>query len=155
MYIMLMGVLVFSGMAVFSNKIALQAKMRSSAYQVARQQLDTLKSTNFDRLNPVSDTSFDIPSDVVAALPGNSNSKYEVQGIYNVVSTTGTLKQANVRIKWRNASTPEGKVAPWSEVRLGTILVKPGSVTAGAPASGTSGSSGGGIIGGLLGGLKK
>jgi len=146
MYIMLMGVLVFSGMAVFSNKIALQAKMRSSAYQVARQQLDTLKTTNFDRLNPVADTVFDIPADVVASLPGNTNSKYQVQGLYNVVSSSATLKQANVRIRWRNASTPEGKVAPWSEVRLGTILVRPGSVTAAAPATSPATVSGGGPL---------
>lgn len=152
MYIMLMGVLVFSGMAVFSNKIALQAKMRSSAYQVARQQMETLKSTSFERLAAVSDTAFSIPDDVIAALPGNTNSKYEVQGLYNIQDSTSTLKQANIRIRWRNASTPEGKVAPWSEVRLGTILVKPGSVTAGAPVSGSSGSSGGGLLGGLLGG---
>lgn len=149
---MLMGVLVFSGMAVFSNKIALQAKMRSSAYQVARQQLDTLKSTNFDRLNPITDTVFDIPADVIASLPGNTNSKYQVQGLYNVVSTTSTLKQANVRIRWRNASTPEGKIAPWSEVRLGTILVRPGSVTAAPATSPATGS--GGLLGGILGGKK-
>jgi len=152
MYIMLMGVLVFSGMAVFSNKIALQAKMRSSAYQVARQQLDTMKSTNFDRLNPIADTVFDIPADVIASLPGNTNSKYQVQGLYNVVSTTSTLKQANVRIRWRNASTPEGKIAPWSEVRLGTILVRPGSVTAAPATSPATGS--GGLLGGILGGKK-
>lgn len=155
MYIMLMGVLVFSGMAVFSNKIALQAKMRSSAYQVARQQMETLKSTSYDRLTAVGDTVFSIPSDVVESLPGNTNAKYEVQGIYNIQDSTATLKQANVRIRWRNASTPEGKVAPWSEVRLGTILVKPGSVTAGTPTSPSGSSGGGSVIGGLLGGLKK
>lgn len=161
---MLMGVLVFSGMAVFSNKIALQAKMRSSAYQVARQQMETLKSTSFDRLNPVADTTFDIPADVIASLPGNSNGKYQVQGVYNIQAATSTLKQANVRIRWRNASTPEGRSAPWSEVRLGTILVKPGSVTtnpsqastngsSSGSSSGGSGSGGGGLLGGILGGL--
>ncbi|MBA4294056.1 hypothetical protein C0431_13925 [bacterium] len=129
MYILLIGVLVFSGMAVFSNKIALQAKVRTSAYQVARGQIDILKSTDFDRLAPIPDTSFDIPTEMINALPGSTNTKYEVQGLRSVAQVTSTKKQLNVRIKWRNASSPEGKVAPWSEVRLSTIVVRPGSVT--------------------------
>ncbi len=129
MYILLVGVLVFSGMAVFSNKVALQAKTRSAAYQVARQQMETLKSTSFDRLFEVSDTTFDIPQEVIDALPGKTNTKYEVQGMYNVTDISPTMKQANVRIRWRNAAAVEGQVAPWSEVRLGTLLCRPGSIT--------------------------
>lgn len=150
MYILLVGVLVFSGMAVFSNKVALQAKTRSAAYQVARQQMETLKSTSFDRLFAVGDTTFDIPQEVIDALPGKTNTKYEVQGIYNVTDVTDTVKQANVRIRWRNAAAVEGRIAPWSEVRLGTLLCRPGSVTntlptpAGTSSLGSGGSSGGG-----------
>ena len=129
MYILLIGVLVFSGMAVFSNKIALQAKVRSSAYQVARGQMDVLKTTDFDKLMPMTDVTFDIPQELIDALPGANNAKYETQGIYTISDRSMTQKQLDVRIKWRNASSPEGQTAPWSEVRLGTILTRPGSVT--------------------------
>ncbi len=129
MYILLIGVLVFSGMAVFSNKIALQAKVRSSAYQVARGQMDVLKTTDFDKLMPMTDVTLDIPQELIDALPGANNAKYETQGIYTISDRSMTQKQLDVRIKWRNASSPEGQTAPWSEVRLGTILTRPGSVT--------------------------
>ncbi|ARU39750.1 hypothetical protein CCB80_00750 [Armatimonadetes bacterium Uphvl-Ar1] len=129
MYILLIGVLVFSGMAVFSNKIALQAKVRSSAYQVARGQMDVLKTTDFDKLMPMTDVTFDIPQELIDTLPGANNAKYETQGIYSISDRSMTQKQLDVRIKWRNASSPEGQIAPWSEVRLGTILTRPGSVT--------------------------
>lgn len=129
MYILLVGVLVFSGMAVFSNKVALQAQVRSAAYQVARGHLDILKTTEFDKLSPMTDVPFDIPQEMIDALPGSSNTKYEVEGIYSISTTSGTKKQVDVRIKWRNASTPEGQTPPWSQVRLGTVLVRPGSVT--------------------------
>lgn len=134
MYLLLIGVLVFAGMAVFANKIGLQAKLRTSAYQIARQQVEALKSTNFDNLVSVAETPFDIPEEVIRGLPGGDNAKYEVTGAYKVEDRNSSTKTVTVRIKWRNASSPEGRIAPWSEVRLATILVRPGSVTApGAP----------------------
>lgn len=134
MYLLLVGVLVFAGMAVFANKIGLQAKLRTSAYQIARQQVEALKSTNFDNLVSVAETPFDIPEEVIRGLPGGDNAKYEVTGAYKVEDRNSSTKSVTVRIKWRNASSPEGRIAPWSEVRLATILVRPGSVTApGAP----------------------
>lgn len=130
MYTLLMGVLTFAAMAVFANKVQLQAQMRANAYQLAYQQTQILQTTNFDNLHAVAATPFDIPQEIIDSFPGSSNSKYEMTGDYVVTNTSSTTKMVTVRIKWRNASTPEGQVAPWSNVRLATVLVKPGSVTA-------------------------
>lgn len=130
MYTLLIGILTFCAMAVFANKVQMQASIRSNAYQIAKQQLDTLQTTSFENLLPTtSDVEFEIPADVIASLPGGTNSKYEVSGLYKIENRSTTTRTVSVRIRWRNASTPEGQTAPWSTVRLATVVVKPGSVT--------------------------
>ncbi|MBL8067530.1 MAG: hypothetical protein JNM28_03700 [Armatimonadetes bacterium] len=132
MYITLVGVLTFAGMAVFANKVGMQAKIRSGAYQIANQQLEVLRTTSFDNLAVQNATAFTVPSEFTSSLPGANNSKYQVAGTYTIEDFSTTAKQVSVRIQWRSAATPEGQTAPWSEVRLTSILAKPGSVTAGA-----------------------
>lgn len=132
MYVTLVGVLTFACMAVFANKVGMQAKIRSGAYQVANQQLDVLRTTSFDNLQAMSEVEFIVPDEFVASLPGGSNTKYQVAGTYTIADLSNTGKQISVRVRWRSAATPEGQTPPWSEVRLTTLFAKPGSVTAGA-----------------------
>lgn len=131
MFTLLMGVLTFAGMAVFAQKVGLQAQIRTAAYQVANQQIETLRTSSFENLQLVGETPFVVPSSLIESLPGRTNSKYEVGGSYRVESMSSTVKKVSVRVRWRNASTPEGQSAPWSEVRLATLVARPGSVTAG------------------------
>ncbi|MCA0359711.1 MAG: hypothetical protein LCH41_01520 [Armatimonadetes bacterium] len=131
LYTLLMGVLTFASMAVLANKVGLQSKIRTNAYQVANQQLESIASTSFENLTVRPETSFDIPGSVITSLPGGRNTKYEVQGLYQVQEVNTTMKRISTRVRWRNATTPEGRTAPWSEVRLATVVVRPGSVTAG------------------------
>lgn len=139
MYITLMGVLVFAAMAVFANKVGMQAKIRSGAYQIANQQLEVLRTTSFENLTPQSQTSFTIPDEFVNSLPGTTkNSKYQVSGNYTIETLSTTTKQIAIRIQWRNASTNQGVAAPWSEVRLLTQVALPGSVSALPAATGSS-----------------
>ncbi|MCB0824795.1 MAG: hypothetical protein KDC26_01280 [Armatimonadetes bacterium] len=151
MYTLLVGVLTFCSMAVLANKVGLQSRLRASAYQLAFQQAEMLKTTSFDNLQAVGDTSFNIPAEVIASLPGSTvsstgttNSKYEVTSHYRVESVTTTQKKITVRIRWRNAATPESNATrPWSEVRLTTVTVKPGSITAPEAATSPAGTIGG------------
>lgn len=138
MYTLLIGVLTFCSMAVLANKVGLQSRLCASAYQLAFQQAEMLKTTSFENLQAVGDTTFKIPADVIASLPGSittktgvTNSKYEFTSHYRIEAVTTTQKKITVRIRWRNAATPEENATrPWSEVRLTTITVKPGSITA-------------------------
>ncbi|MEZ5162938.1 MAG: hypothetical protein R2688_04125 [Fimbriimonadaceae bacterium] len=69
MYTLLVGVLTFCSMAVLANKVGLQSRLRASAYQLAFQQAEMLKTTSFDNLQAVGDTSFDIPNEVIEISP--------------------------------------------------------------------------------------
>lgn len=132
MYITLVGVLVFCGMAVFSQKVGLQGQLRGAAYQVANDRMEVIKSKDFDNMKICTDSPFKIPMEVVASMPGQHNKKYEMQGVYTVSNLNGSVKVVSVQIKWRNASTPESKPGPWSTVTLAGAVTKPGSVTAGS-----------------------
>ena len=132
MYVLLIGVLVFCGLTVFAKKVGLQAEFRGAAYQIANQQVEAVRSTSFDNLKTVTDLPFDIPQAVIDSMPGKSNAKYDMQGLYSVSAVNNTVRQISVRVQWRNASTPEGRTAPWSNIELTTMVAKPGSVTAGA-----------------------
>ena len=130
MYIMVIGVLTFAGLAVFANKVAVQSKIRAAAYQIGSMQLETLRTTSFDNLRPVTNQAFGIPPEVIASLPGSSNTKYQVDGRLTIQELSDTRKQINIRIRWRNAATNEAVAnKPWSEVRLSSMLTSPGSVT--------------------------
>lgn len=131
MYILLVGVLCFCGMAVFANKVGLQSQLRGGATGLASNQLEVLRSASFDNLSTSTEKTFDIPAEFIAQLPGATNGKYQFEGKYSVDGLTSTTKKLNVIVRWRNASTHEGAtVKPWSQVRLSTIVSKPGSVTA-------------------------
>lgn len=131
MFILLYGVLTFSGMAVFANKVGLQSQIRSATVSLAANQLSTLQTTTFTNLKAIAPTTFDIPTEFVSQLPGSSNTKYQVTGTYQIQDISNTKKKVTVQIKWRNASAPESNaVKPWSNVRLATIVTKPGSITA-------------------------
>ena len=132
LYLLLVGVLVFACMAVFASKVGYQARLRGQAYQLAQQQIETLRSTSFENLSATGLTSFQIPPDVIKTMPGSNNTKYELSGQYVIEDLSTTLKQVSVQVRWRNATTHGGKAGPWSEVRLATVLSKPGSVTAGS-----------------------
>lgn len=130
MYVMVIGVLTFAGMAVFANKVAVQSKIRASAYQIGSMQLETLRTTSFENLQPVANQAFGIPPEVIASLPGSTNTKYRVDGRLTIQDLSDTRKQINVRIRWRNAATNEAVAnKPWSEVRLSSVVTRPGSVT--------------------------
>ncbi len=128
MYITLMGVLTFAAMAVFANKVGMQAKIRTGAYQIANQQLEVLRTTSYDNLTTASQQSFIVPTEFTSSLPGANNSKYQVAGTYTIEELTTTTKRIAVRIQWRNAAANQGVLAPWSEVRLVTQIARPGSV---------------------------
>jgi|GEM_PF-1896275 len=128
MYITLMGVLTFAAMAVFANKVGMQAKIRTGAYQIANQQLEVLRTTSYDNLTTASQQTFTVPTEFTSSLPGTNNSKYQVAGTYTVEDLSNTTKKIAVRIQWRNAAANQGVTAPWSEVRLVTQIARPGSV---------------------------
>jgi Tfp pilus assembly protein PilV len=138
MYITLMGVLTFAAMAVFANKVGMQAKIRTGAYQIANQQLEVLRTTSFDNLATATQQAFTVPTEFTSSLPGANNSKYQVAGTYTIESLTSTTKKIAVRIQWRNAAANQGVVAPWSEVRLVTQIARPGSVGSVLPVTTTT-----------------
>lgn len=128
MYITLIGVLTFAAMAVFANKVGMQAKIRTGAYQIANQQLEVLRTTSYDNLTTASQQTFTVPPEFTSSLPGTNNSKYQVAGTYTVEDLSNTTKKIAVRIQWRNAAANQGVTAPWSEVRLVTQIARPGSI---------------------------
>lgn len=131
MYILLFGVLTFSGMAVFANKVGFQAQLRGAAVSLATNQLAVLETTSFSNLTDTTGTAFAIPAEWISQLPGGSNGKTQITGNYQVETLSNTKKKVSVQIKWRNAASPESNVVkPWSQVRIAALVVKPGSVTA-------------------------
>lgn len=130
MYILLVGVLCFCGMAVFANKVGFQSQFRAGASTLAATQMNVLKSVSYNNLADTTETAFTIPDSFVSQLPGGSNTKYQFQGTYSVATLTSTEKRLDVCVRWRNATTHEGSSnRPWSEVRLTTLITRPGSVT--------------------------
>ncbi len=138
MYITLMGVLTFAAMAVFANKVGMQAKIRTGAYQIANQQLEVLRTTSYDNLSTATQQSFTVPEEFTSSLPGTNNSKYQVAGTYTIQELSTTTKKIAVRIQWRNAAANQGVTAPWSEVRLVTQIARPGSIGSVIPTAATT-----------------
>ncbi|MFM9873276.1 MAG: hypothetical protein ACKVQS_07405, partial [Fimbriimonadaceae bacterium] len=93
MYITLMGVLVFAAMAVFANKVGMQAKIRTGAYQIASQQLEVLRTTSYDNLESATQLPFTVPTEFTSSLPGENNSKYQVAGTYTIEDLSTTTKK--------------------------------------------------------------
>ncbi len=124
LFFIMLGVLTFTAALVLANKIALQAKIRATAYNFAKSQMEYVRVLSVTNRAYVAETPIAVPSSMLANLPGGTNKVSQMQASFTVQRTTSpSLRQVTVRVTWRNEATENlAAPKPWSEVRLTTLL---------------------------------
>jgi type II secretory pathway pseudopilin PulG len=119
MLMVVVGVLPMIALMMLARHVDNQAKIESAAYNIARQEIDTLKAESWS--NRVTGTgTFTIPSSVSSEFPNQS-----LAGQYNIATVSSTfpaLQQITVRVSWTNSSTVSG--SPTSSVILDTLAAQ-------------------------------
>jgi len=120
LFILSVGVLPMFSLMLQSSQVSRQAHLQSAAYSVARQEMESLRATNFDArvgngTDPVVGT-FDIPSEVQSQYP-----QAKMKGDYVVAPLSDTLQQMTIQVSWQN---PTARYQQTTSVRLDTMIAK-------------------------------
>jgi type II secretory pathway pseudopilin PulG len=102
-----------------SRTLDMQAKIQAAAYDVARQQLETLRAQSFTNRLAVSSASFTIPAPIAAQYPN-----YSLTGDYNIVNYNGSFpvqQQIVVRVRW---TRPGQSSTVKSQIVLNTLIAQ-------------------------------
>src|SRR5579884_4042101 len=118
MAVVVIGILPLSLLFVSSRHLSDQAQIQSAAYNVAREEMETLRAQNFKDRTVGTTTAFTIPSNISSEFPTASMtgsyliSSYSTDpnGVYNT-------QQIVVRVSWTNMENQKGT----SFVQLDTI----------------------------------
>jgi type II secretory pathway pseudopilin PulG len=103
MLMFVVGVLPIIVLMVLARRVDNQAKIQAAAYNIARQEIDTLRAQSWGNRSPVTQASFTIPTSVTNEFPNQT-----MTGDYNVVTNNATfpaVQQIAVRVRWYRADS--------------------------------------------------
>ena len=92
-------------MMITARKINRQAQIQSVAYQIAQQQLETLRAQTYGNRSVVSQAAFAIPP----TLTSNFSSEVAMSGSYSISSyspfTKPPVQEITVKVTWKRMNT--------------------------------------------------
>lgn len=123
LFLLVLSVLPVLTVLMLSQTLTLQAQARSVAYNIARREIEILRARSHTA-RPVTTLplAFNADAALLAAFPGGANA-VQLDCSFSIGSTTSTsLRQAVVSVRWRNLSGIGQSSNAWSEVRLDTLI---------------------------------
>jgi len=120
MLLVVVGILPMIVLLLLARHVDDQAKIQAAAYNIARQEIDTVKAQSWSDRKVGTTTSFTIPSSIAAEFPNQS-----LAGTYTVLTSNATfpaLQQIVVRVSWTNSSSVSG--SPGSSITVDTLAAQ-------------------------------
>jgi len=97
MLMVVVGILPVITLMLLARHVDNQARIQAAAYNIARQEIDTLKAQSWSNRVAVSQSSFAIPTSITNEFPNQS-----MQGDYNITTVSNTFpatQQISVRVR--------------------------------------------------------
>ena len=117
-FVVTVGVLVCYTLFVGGRRLSSQAQVQTAAYQVAREQLENVRTLKSGNRKVTTSTAFTIPSSVKSLFPNE-----QLTGSYSIASygsyTSPPLQQICVKVNWKRTDVP-GSIT--SSVQLDTLV---------------------------------
>ena len=120
MLLVVVGILPLIALLLLARHVDDQAKIQAAAYNIARQEIDTIKAQSWSDRKVGSTTSFSIPTSISSEFPNQS-----LSGTYSIVSSNATfpaVEQIIVRVAWTNSSSASG--SPGSSITVDTLAAQ-------------------------------
>lgn len=122
MFVIVVGVMPIVALLLSSRWLDGQAQVQAAAYEVARQEMETLRSQTPANRLATTQTTFTIPTAVTALHPQQAMAgDYSIARISTMGDATHAVQQIAVRVAWTNGA---GWGGPGSSVRLDTYVTQ-------------------------------
>jgi type II secretory pathway pseudopilin PulG len=121
LFVIVVGMLPLLGLLLNSRHLDLQARAQAAAYNVGRNELETLRAQSYVNRTAVSGATFPIPSSITSEFPTqNLSGSYSIINRTDLGDSTHLIQQIVVSVTWQNAAAN----GPTSSVRLDTLVAQ-------------------------------
>ena len=120
LFIIVLTLMPLLALLVHARRMNQQSQIQAAAYQIGRQQLETLKGKRYGNRTAINSATFPIPTSVTSRFPNIS-----MAGTYSIASygayTNPPMKQITVRVTW-NRTDVSGTIP--SKIQLDALTTQ-------------------------------
>jgi prepilin-type N-terminal cleavage/methylation domain-containing protein len=122
LFIIGIGMLPLLDLLLRARHLDLQTRAQAAAYNVARDELETLRSLSYANRTPISGATFVIPSSISSEFPTlNLNGSYSIINRTDLGDSKHGMQQIAVSVTWQNAAAASGST---SSLCLDTLVAQ-------------------------------